>query len=153
MQSETPLSTEDILTNKDNLSNSDEPIQLHEVLAVWQIQDGLLQSYRTIFLSALSILTASILVSYSAGEERWLFYIFGIILSTVGILICNHWVKLTVDRGHIVDLSQYVSMRVGSGEHLYNLMLAIKHFESIPEKKQDQYLVNYRTALEEKGIK
>lgn len=81
--------------------------QIERTISLWSSQDDLLQSYRSIFLTTISIF-AAISIALSISKERWHIVIFA---SVLGLYTNALWINLTWERGQSVFYLQTLLRR------------------------------------------
>lgn len=113
------------------------------LIALWGIQDSLLQSYRGIFLTSLSILFGAAIVLEETSSSPLVYP-----LSFLGVIICVIWNMTCSYRGESVWFFQYLLLKVESGEEVTEAYSSYKEFPgsgkySISDIKRDTIWEKY----------
>lgn len=114
-----------------------------DIYSLWTIQDSLLQYYRTIFITAQSVLL-SVAVSVSAGKEPKS----AIVLMIVGLSVLFVWVVVTWSRARDVSFAQHIIARHEIGKEVPGLFNTFKDYQRIWRHKRS-YQFNYADGSSE----
>ncbi|GAA5526228.1 hypothetical protein Maes01_02827 [Microbulbifer aestuariivivens] len=125
-------------------------VTYNDLLTLWGIQDSLLQTYRTIFISMQSILVA--FGSIMAQGESAIFPLIGI--SVLAMFALWFWVSICTARGQSVYLAQYLAMKAEAGDPVYEPLQILKHFQSghYPEISKDPRFIALQGGLTRKKM-
>ena len=109
------------------------------LVAMWDTQDSLLQSYRNIFLTSQSIIF-SIAVFIASGTQLFWFAFF---LMPLAIYLLGLWLNLCRRRGHGVWFFQWQILRLENGQSVdQNMFSAYREWQALGAKKQRERLGN-----------
>jgi len=109
-----------------------------QLIAMWDIQDSLLQSYRNIFLTSQSIIFA-IAVSVASGSKPY----FSLFLLPIGIYLLWVWFTICQSRGYDIWFFQWQLLKFEKGKQINSKILTnFKEWQGLGIKKQRETLEN-----------
>lgn len=122
------------LKNSKNLDN-----EYSKILSIWSIQDSLLQSYRSIFLSSQSVLFSISVFIATSKEPLFMFFIF-----PIGLYLLYLMFKLTRKRGMGVWYCQLHILKIENNEYNQSkdFMTEFKEFMTAKYKKNRNEIEN-----------
>jgi hypothetical protein len=100
-------------------------MSLPELIGLWGVQDGLLQQYRTIFITMQSIFIA-VAAALLQAKEPW---ISTVLLTVLGVVTLYLWVTICLKRGQAVYCVQYLCLRAEQGQPLSAPIRILKEFQ------------------------
>jgi hypothetical protein len=124
---------------KDSNSLTDKQMK-DEILSHWQIQESLLQSYRSLFLTSQSIIfsIASIIATDSHSNK-----IVFLILLILGIVLLYFWFQIGNARGLDVSYFQMLLLRTEKGEEINDIMINFKRWQILERKRKNNLLKEF----------
>jgi hypothetical protein len=106
------------------------------LLALWNIHEMLLQSYRRIFITAQSFIYAGA-VAVATTSVPW----FSIPFMVLGLLLVKHWRDICKSRGNDVWFIQLQILKLEDGQNIEpNIYGAIKKWQKIEHDEQVKLL-------------
>ena len=114
-----------------------------DLYALWTIQDSLLQYYRTIFITAQSVLI-SIAVSVSSGKDPTSAHA----LVVVGLLVLFVWIVVTWSRARDVSFAQHLIKRSEEGRRVRGLLNTFKEYQDTWPRER-KYSICYADGTSE----
>jgi hypothetical protein len=110
-----------------------------EILGHWQIQESLLQSYRSLFLTSQSIIFA--IGSIVAADDKMKVVFLPMLI--LGIVLLYFWHDLGTLRGLDVSYFQMQLMKAENGKSVGNLMLEFKVWQGLGKKEKRDRLKEF----------
>ncbi|MDY6895746.1 MAG: hypothetical protein SVO01_10085 [Thermotogota bacterium] len=118
--------------------NKHNPTTYDQLIALWDIQDSLLQSYRNIFLTSQSIIFA-IAVFITSGSKPYLSFV----LLPIGICLLWIWYTICRSRGYDVWFFHWQLLKFEDGQPIYSeIFTNFKKWQALGVKKQREKLEN-----------
>lgn len=95
-----------------------------QLMTLWGIQESLLQSYRSLFISA-----QSIVVGFAAAITPTHSPVISIALISLGLYILHLWLSVCRSRSHCVSFVQWLIQQSENGEQMESPLCSFKEFQ------------------------
>ena len=112
-----------------------------ELINYWQIQDALLQSYRSLFLTSQSIIfSIASIIATNAHPNATVFFI----LLLLGMTLLYYWFQIVNARGWDVSYFQMLILKLETGEAIENPMLNFKEWQTKSKQQKISILKEFK---------
>lgn len=102
----------------------DQDAKFTELNALWNTQESLLQSYRSIFVTAQSIVFA-VAVTIASTDQPWL----ALLLAVPGMYMMSMWTGICRSRARDVSFVQWLMLKLERGEAVGPVINSFKEYQ------------------------
>jgi len=110
------------------------PATLESIIALWSVQDGLLQQYRVIFVTLQSILISFAGAIYTSSTT----VLPAVILAVIAAYGLVLWRTVCRARGEAVYVAQALALKVERGESVFAPVEQLKNFQRTDGQSMDK---------------